>query len=86
MPDLNAPLRFIQISDTHINPDKAYNKHYAQFTPLVGVEAVTLLIKFPSIDPYLFRNGLHLHGLAICNVAFLTYILSENQIWTHKIS
>lgn len=40
-------LRFVHISDTHINPDTDYNQPYARYTPLPGaialVEAVNAL-------------------------------------------
>jgi 3',5'-cyclic-AMP phosphodiesterase len=33
-------LRFVHISDTHINPDLNYTTQYADYTPMVGVEAL----------------------------------------------
>jgi hypothetical protein len=51
MPSCENPLRFVQISDTHINPDTSYNSPYARFTPLVGAKVnriVSALVGMPA--------------------------------------
>lgn len=58
MSSIENPLRFIQISDTHINPDRDYNKNYAQYTPLIGAEALINEIKaLPFQADFVLHTG-----------------------------
>ncbi len=51
MPTTADPLRFVHISDTHINPDPAYIKSYAAYTPMVGAEALVHAIQELPFQP-----------------------------------
>lgn len=56
MPDTVPALRFVHISDTHINPDLFYNKDYARYTPLPGARALV-----DAINALPFRPDFVLH-------------------------
>jgi len=51
MPTSAEPLRFVHISDTHINPDPNYIKSYAAYTPMRGVEALVKAIRELPFQP-----------------------------------
>lgn len=51
MPTAADPLRFVHISDTHINPDPSYIKSYAAYSPLVGAEALVRAIQELPFQP-----------------------------------
>lgn len=58
MPTAKNPLRFIQISDTHINPDPSYNLNYAKYTPMIGVNALIKEIKDLPFQPdFILHTG-----------------------------
>jgi Icc protein len=58
MPSKDNPLRFVHISDTHINPDTAYNNEYAKYTPLVGAKAlVEALNALPFTPDFILHTG-----------------------------
>ncbi|MGB7338377.1 MAG: metallophosphoesterase [Phototrophicaceae bacterium] len=58
MPSATDPLRFLQISDTHINPDTDYNKDYAQYTPLLGAQALVREIQHLPYQPdFILHTG-----------------------------
>lgn len=51
-------LCFIQISDTHINPDGSYNNEYATYTPVVGIEAlIRELNALPFRPDFILHTG-----------------------------
>jgi 3',5'-cyclic-AMP phosphodiesterase len=53
-----APLRFIHISDTHINPDPTYIKSYAQYTPMVGAKALVQAVQaLPFTPDFILHTG-----------------------------
>lgn len=52
------PLRFLHISDTHINPNRNYIKSYASYTPIRGVEAMVREINALSFVPdFILHTG-----------------------------
>jgi Icc protein len=51
MPDTAHLLRFVHISDTHINPDLFYNRDYARYTPLPGAQALVDAINALPFEP-----------------------------------
>ncbi|MEL6526845.1 MAG: metallophosphoesterase [Chloroflexota bacterium] len=58
MPTATDPLRFLHISDTHINPDRTYNKDYARYTPMLGVEAMVREINaLPFTPDFILHTG-----------------------------
>jgi Icc protein len=58
MPDATHPLRFVHISDTHINPDLSYNKDYARYTPLPGAQALVNAINALPFQPdFILHTG-----------------------------
>lgn len=58
MPSASDPLRFFQISDTHINPAMDYNKDYAPQTPLVGAKALVSKIQSLPFKPdFILHTG-----------------------------
>jgi 3',5'-cyclic-AMP phosphodiesterase len=58
MPSKENPLRFVQISDTHINPDTSYNSPYARFTPLVGAKALVKAVNaLPFTPDFILHTG-----------------------------
>ncbi|MGJ3238835.1 MAG: metallophosphoesterase family protein [Anaerolineae bacterium] len=51
-------LRFLHISDTHMNPDTDYIKDYAQYTPLIGVQALVREInQLPFQPDFILHTG-----------------------------
>lgn len=51
-------LRFVHISDTHINFDLSYTKRYALFTPLAGVERLIAEINaLPFTPDFVLHTG-----------------------------
>jgi 3',5'-cyclic AMP phosphodiesterase CpdA len=78
MPSKENPLRFVHISDTHINPDTAYNNEYARHTPLVGAKA---LIEAVNALPFTPDFILHTGDVAFDPVpeayAFIAELLSD---------
>lgn len=58
MPTETDPLRFLHISDTHINPDITYNKDYASYTPLLGAQALVREIQnLPYQPDFILHTG-----------------------------
>lgn len=58
MPTANDPLRFFHISDTHISPDRDYIIDYAQYTPMIGAEALLREIKSLPFKPdFILHTG-----------------------------
>lgn len=58
MPTQEKPLRFIQISDTHINPDRSYNVNYSSYTPMLGVDAlIKELNNLPFQPDFILHTG-----------------------------
>lgn len=58
MPTATEPLRFLHISDTHINGDTSYNKDYAQYTPMLGAKALVREInKLPYQPDFILHTG-----------------------------
>jgi 3',5'-cyclic-AMP phosphodiesterase len=58
MPSAENPLRFIHISDTHINPDRSYTLNYAKYTPMIGAEALIQAIKaLPFQADFILHTG-----------------------------
>ncbi|GAB5493806.1 MAG: 3',5'-cyclic-AMP phosphodiesterase [Phototrophicaceae bacterium] len=58
MPTTDNPLRFLHISDTHISMDKSYIKDYAQYTPLLGAEALIREIQSLPFKPdFILHTG-----------------------------
>lgn len=51
-------LRFVHISDTHINSDTDYIKDYAPYTPLVGAEALVKAVNaLPFTPDFILHTG-----------------------------
>src|SRR5688572_19468426 len=58
MPSQDNPLRFIQISDTHINPDTSYMRSYGKFTPLSGTKALIKAVnELPFTPDFILHTG-----------------------------
>ncbi|MDQ7025043.1 MAG: metallophosphoesterase [Anaerolineae bacterium] len=58
MPTTDNPLRFIHISDTHINPDTNYTLDYAQYTPLIGAQALVKAVNdLPFMPDFILHTG-----------------------------
>lgn len=58
MPTTNNPLRFVHISDTHINPDTDYIKDYAQYTPIIGAQALVKAVNdLPFMPDFILHTG-----------------------------
>ena len=58
MPSNENPLHFVQITDTHINPDRSYIKDYAQYTPMIGVDAlIKELNSLPFQPDFILHTG-----------------------------
>jgi 3',5'-cyclic-AMP phosphodiesterase len=58
MPSKENPLRFVQISDTHINPDTSYTSDIARFTPLVGATALIKAVnELPFVPDFILHTG-----------------------------
>lgn len=58
MPTSIDPLRFFHISDTHISPDRDYIKDYAQYTPIIGAEALVREINSLPFKPdFILHTG-----------------------------
>jgi Icc protein len=58
MPTADNPLRFVHISDTHINPDTDYIKNYAQYTPIIGVKALVKAVNaLPFMPDFILHTG-----------------------------
>lgn len=58
MPTAENPLRFVHISDTHINPDTDYIKDYAQYTPLIGAKALVQAVNdLPFVPDFILHTG-----------------------------
>jgi Icc protein len=58
MPSAANPLRFVHISDTHINPDTDYIKDYAQVTPLLGAKALVQAVNaLPFMPDFILHTG-----------------------------
>jgi len=56
MPELL--LRFVHISDTHIHPDTGYIKRYAQYTPIIGAEALVQAVNALPFKPdFILHTG-----------------------------
>ena len=51
-------LRFVHISDTHINPDENYIKDYAQYTPIIGARALVDAVNaLPFTPDFILHTG-----------------------------
>lgn len=58
MPTTDNPLRFLHISDTHINMDTDYIKDYASYTPLLGAQALIREIQSLPFQPdFILHTG-----------------------------
>lgn len=58
MPSKENPLRFIHLSDTHINSDTNYSSPIAKFTPLVGAKALVRAVKaLPFTPDFILHTG-----------------------------
>lgn len=58
MPTADNPLRFLHISDTHINMDTDYIKDYAEYTPLIGAKALIREIQsLPFTPDFILHTG-----------------------------
>lgn len=58
MPSSEKPLRFIHISDTHINPERSYNRDYSVYTPMIGVDAlIAELNNLPFQPDFILHTG-----------------------------
>lgn len=58
MTDTDTLLRFVHISDTHINPDPSYIKPYAHHTPMVGARALIQAIReLPFAPDFVLHTG-----------------------------
>ena len=58
MPNAANPLRFVHLSDTHINPDMNYIKDYAQVTPLLGAKALVQAVNaLPFTPDFILHTG-----------------------------
>ena len=58
MPTIDNPLRFVHISDTHINPDMDYIKSYAYYTPIIGAKALVEAVNALPFEPdFILHTG-----------------------------
>jgi 3',5'-cyclic-AMP phosphodiesterase len=58
MPTADNPLRFVHVSDTHINPDADYIKDYAQYTPILGAKALVKAVNdLPFTPDFILHTG-----------------------------
>ncbi|MEO1288945.1 MAG: metallophosphoesterase [Chloroflexota bacterium] len=54
----DTPLRFLHISDTHINPDLSYIVSYATYTPMLGAQALVREIQsLPYRPDFILHTG-----------------------------